>query len=92
MTMSLAYRFTFERKCIGNEGLSIFLCDDLESETYCLHKYHVKSKTSHKRGVADLTNFGFEDSQSSGAFDQCAQYPNARLYELIHRKLSRERV
>lgn len=82
--MSLAYRFTFERKCIGNEGLAIFLCVELECETYCLHRIHVKPKTSHKRRVANLANFGFEDGQSSGTFDQCAQYPNARLYELIN--------
>ena len=84
MTMSLAYRFTFKRKCIGNEGHSIFLCVDFEREIYCLHGYHVKSKALYEHGVADLANFGFEDGQSSSAFDQCAQYPNPRLYELIN--------
>ena len=81
---TLAYRFTFERKCKGNEGLSIFLCIDLECETYCLHGYHVKPKALYERGVADLANFGFENGQSSSAFDQCAQYPNPRLYKLIN--------
>ena len=47
-------------------------------------RYHVKPKALYERGVADLANFGFENGQSSSAFDQCAQYPNPRLYELIN--------
>lgn len=61
---------------IWNQGLSIFLCVDLECETYCLRRFLVKPKTLHKRGVADLANFVFEDDQSSGTFNQCAQDPN----------------
>ena len=64
MTMSLAHRFTFERKYIGNDGLSVFFCVDLERDPYCLHRYHVKQKALHNRGVADLANFGFEDGQA----------------------------
>ena len=75
---------TLEQNCIGNEGLSVFFYVDLECDPYCLHRYHVKQKALHERGVADLENFAFEDGQNSGAFDQCVQYPNPRLYELIH--------
>ncbi len=39
--MSLAYRFTFEQECTGNETLSVSLCVDPECKTYCLHRYHV---------------------------------------------------
>ena len=80
--MPLAYRFTFERKCTGNESLPIFFCTDLKCKTYGLHRYRVM-KLDSKLGVANLADFGFQGGQSSCAFDQCAQYPNPRLYESI---------
>ena len=80
--MPLAYRFTFERKCTGNESLPIFFCTDLKCKTYGLHRYRVM-KLDSKLGVANLADFGFQGGQSSCAFDQCAQYPNPRLYDSI---------